>query len=108
MDFNEYQREVLSSVIYPKSEGLVYCTLGLTGESGEVADKLKKVLRDQGGVLDSLSREGLAMELGDVLWYVANLSTELGFTFEYIAQLNLNKVHSRKSRGVIQGSGDDR
>jgi NTP pyrophosphatase (non-canonical NTP hydrolase) len=89
-------------------DNILYPTLGLCGESGEVADKVKKVLRDRKGVFDQEVREGLALELGDVLWYVAQLATELGLSLEEIAEANLAKLASRAARNVIGGSGDQR
>jgi NTP pyrophosphatase (non-canonical NTP hydrolase) len=82
--------------------------LGLTGEAGEVADKVKKVLRDRDGVFDLERREAIKLELGDVLWYVAQLSSELGFELNEVAEANLNKLASRAKRGQIKGSGDER
>ena len=108
MKLNEYQKLARSTAIYPKAHGLVYCTLGLVGESGEVAEKLKKVIRDQEGVMDVVSRGEIAKELGDVLWYVANLSSEVGYDLESLAQVNVNKLASRRDRGVIHGEGDNR
>ena len=108
MEFNDYQNKARSTAMYPKDQGLVYCTLGLTGESGEVSDKVKKLIRDKGGECSQTDREDLAKELGDVLWYIANLSFELGFDLESIAASNLNKLSSRSQRGVLGGEGDDR
>ena len=82
--------------------------MGLTGEAGEVADKVKKVLRDRDGVFDLERREAIKLELGDVLWYVAQLSSELGFELNEVAEANLNKLASRAKRGQIKGSGDER
>lgn len=107
MDLNEYQLEARSTARYPVSQGLMYCALGLCGESGEVADKLKRVYRDHGGDLEAL-RESMAKELGDVLWYVANLAHELGYTLEQVASMNVEKLRSRAERGAIHGEGDDR
>ena len=84
----------------------IYPTLGLTGEAGEVADKVKKVLRDRDGQFDPEVREAIKLELGDVLWYVAQLGSELGFAMEEIASANLEKLASRAARGRIAGSGD--
>ena len=85
-----------------------YPTLGLCGEAGEVADKVKKVMRDRGGVFDAETREAIKLELGDVLWYVAQLSQELGYDLEQVATANLDKLSSRAARGRLGGSGDDR
>jgi NTP pyrophosphatase (non-canonical NTP hydrolase) len=86
----------------------IYPTLGLCGEAGEVADKVKKVLRDQDGVFSDDTRQALMLELGDVLWYVAQLSSELGFELNAVAEANLSKLASRAARNVIGGSGDHR
>ena len=86
----------------------IYPTLGLTGEAGEVADKVKKVLRDRNGVFDAETSAAIKLELGDVFWYVAQLSMELGYDLEEVAVANLNKLSSRASRGRIAGSGDHR
>jgi NTP pyrophosphatase (non-canonical NTP hydrolase) len=86
----------------------IYPTLGLTGEAGEVADKVKKVIRDRGGVFDADTREAIKLELGDVLWYVAQLASELGYDLNEVADANLQKLSSRAARGRIGGSGDQR
>ena len=86
----------------------IYPTLGLTGEAGEVADKVKKVIRDRGGSFDRETREAIKLELGDVLWYVAQLASELGYDLEEVAEANLQKLSSRAARGRIGGSGDQR
>lgn len=86
----------------------IYPTLGLCGEAGEVADKVKKVIRDDNGVFSDPVRESLKLELGDVLWYVAQLASELGFDLDTIARANLEKLASRAARNVIAGSGDQR
>jgi len=80
----------------------------LAGESGEVADKIKKVIRDKGGKLDKETIFEIEKELGDVLWYLSQLATELKLDFEKVAKTNLEKLFSRKKRGKIQGSGDNR
>jgi len=108
MNLKEYEEKAKSTAIYPKEVGLLYCTLKLAGEAGEVAEKVGKVLRDNGGVFSDEVKEKLAYELGDVLWYISNLSGELGYTLEEVAQMNLDKLASRKERGKIQGSGDER
>ena len=80
----------------------------MTGEAGEVADKVKKVIRDRGGVFDADTREAIKLELGDVLWYVAQLASELGYDLDEVAEANLQKLSSRAARGRIGGSGDQR
>lgn len=86
----------------------VYSTLGLASEAAEVAGKVKKVFRDDGGVMRPERLEVIAEELGDVLWYVAQLATDLGLDLEKLAEQNLSKLASRKARGVIHGDGDRR
>jgi NTP pyrophosphatase (non-canonical NTP hydrolase) len=109
MDLDAYQNQARQTALYPQAgSNPIYPTLGLCGEAGEVADKVKKVLRDQGGVFDARVREDLKLELGDVLWYVAQLASELGFSLEEIGQANLAKLASRSERNVISGSGDRR
>ena len=109
MDFATYQRRSRETARYPDAgANPIYPTLGLCGESGEVADKVKKVLRDQAGDFDAHSLEGLRLELGDVLWYVAQLATELNLSLDGIAEANLAKLASRVARDVIAGSGDRR
>jgi NTP pyrophosphatase (non-canonical NTP hydrolase) len=106
---NDYQLESRSTARYPDvGNNLIYPTLGLTGEAGEVADKVKKLIRDRGGVVDQQFTEDVALELGDVLWYVAQLATELGLTLEQVASANLGKLKSRSQRGTLQGEGDHR
>ena len=87
---------------------LIYPTLKLAGEAGEFGEKVGKLLRDKGGVIDDADRRALADELGDVLWYAAEIATVLGVSRSDIAERNIEKLHSRAQRGVIQGSGDNR
>ncbi|MCP9772626.1 nucleoside triphosphate pyrophosphohydrolase family protein [Synechococcus sp. Tobar12-5m-g] len=109
MDLNQYQGQARLTARYPLvGANPIYPTLGLCGEAGEVADKVKKVLRDRGGVFDVEVLEGLKLELGDVLWYVAQLASELGFDLNEIAAANLAKLASRAERNMIGGSGDQR
>ena len=109
MELNHYQRESRETALYPDvGSNPIYPTLGLVGEAGEVADKVKKILRDKKGIFDKESKDAIKFELGDVLWYVSQLSSEMGYELEEIANANLNKLNSRKIRGKIQGSGDDR
>ncbi len=109
MNFEEYQKKSRVTAIYPNAgENFVYPTLGLSGEAGEVAEKIKKVIRDKDGVMDDESREMIEKELGDVMWYVAQLASELKLPLDDIAQKNIEKLYSRLERGKINGSGDDR
>ena len=109
MELNDYQRESRKTALYPEvGSNVIYPTLGLVGEAGEVADKVKKILRDKKGVFDKHSKDAIKFELGDVLWYISQLSSELGYELEEVANANLQKLNSRKSRGKIQGSGDNR
>ena len=109
MNFNKYQAEARKTAIYPNlGDNLVYPVLGLCGEAGEVAEKVKKVMRDKGGLWDKESRQKLAEELGDVLWYVANIAYELDLPLGHIAKKNIDKLKSRQERGKLQGDGDDR
>jgi NTP pyrophosphatase (non-canonical NTP hydrolase) len=109
MNLNDYQLSALTTAVYPdRGNNFAYPALGLAGEAGEVADKLKKVIRDDGGVLTDPVRDAVAKELGDVLWYVAVLASEIDYDLNDIAQINVNKLASRHQRGVITGSGDNR
>ena len=87
---------------------IVYPTLGLANEAGEVAGKIKKIFRDKGGVIGDAERDALKGELGDVLWYLAQICTELGLSLDEVAAANLEKLASRQERGTIQGDGDTR
>lgn len=108
MTFNDYQIRATATAVYGEGNKVHYPILGLIGEAGEVANKYKKVLRDDGGILTPKKREELIAELGDVLWYLAALSHDLGTSLNIIAEDNLLKLEDRKTRGVIQGSGDNR
>ena len=109
MELNDYQKESRKTALYPNvGNNAIYPTLGIVGEAGEVADKVKKILRDKNGVFDEDSKNAIKFELGDVLWYISQLSSELGYELEDVAKANLQKLKSRKSRGTIQGSGDNR
>ncbi len=108
MDLTEYQRESRRTAEYPREAWLAYPALGLAGEAGEVAEHAKKAIRDDGGKVSDERRAAMSKELGDVLWYVAQLATELGLDLDEIAGQNLEKLFSRQARGVLSGSGDDR
>ena len=109
VDLHTYQRRSRQTARYPDvGANPIYPTLGLCGEAGEVADKVKKVIRDHGGHFSPEVIEALKLELGDVLWYVAQLASELGLELDQVAQANLDKLASRAARNVIAGEGDDR
>ena len=106
MKLNDYQTQANETAIYP--EGLNYPILGLAGEAGELCNKYKKILRDKGGEAALLDINEMEKELGDVLWYVAQIATELGVSLETVARVNIMKLGDRKNRGVLGGSGDNR
>ena len=109
LDFHNYQLRARDTALYPAvGRNPIYPTLGLCGEAGEVADKVKKVIRDRGGSFDAEVIEALKLELGDVLWYVTQLASELGLELDAIATANLDKLASRVARNVISGDGDQR
>lgn len=110
MNFNEYQKKALSTVLTTDDsfKDLLHWVLGINGESGEIAEKVKKIIRDKNGKVSPEDKKELAKEIGDVLWYLAVLAEDLGVSLEDIAQQNLDKLQSRKQRGVLGGSGDNR
>jgi NTP pyrophosphatase (non-canonical NTP hydrolase) len=110
MTLNEYQKQALTTVISSTNEfnDVLHWVLGINGEAGEVAEKVKKIIRDKQGVIDEEDKKELAKEIGDVLWYLAVFANQIGFDFESIAKQNLDKLSSRKARGVLGGSGDNR
>jgi len=109
MTFNEYQEKTRKSAIYPDlGHNLIYPTIGLAGETGEVAEKIKKIIRDRGGLVSESDRLEISKELGDVLWYLAQISSELGLEFETVANGNLEKISSRQERDCLHGQGDNR
>lgn len=103
MKMNNYQEKAFTTAT-AESQNIYYMTMGMTGEAGEIANKVKKVMRDG----KQLDLEDIKHELGDVLWYVAGLATVLGIDLEDVANSNIAKLKSRKERGVIGGSGDNR
>jgi NTP pyrophosphatase (non-canonical NTP hydrolase) len=108
VDLSEYQRLSRRTAEYPRDAWLAYPALGLAGEAGEVAEHAKKAIRDDDGQVSEERRAAMAKELGDVLWYVAQLASELKLDLDEIARANLDKLLSRQQRGVLSGSGDDR
>ncbi len=110
MNFNEYQKAAKRTAIYPDvGDNLVYPVLGLNGEAGEVAEKVKKLIRDGDSVWGNMEFvNGVVDELGDVLWYIAAICNEIGITMNHVADINIAKLNSRAKRDVLSGSGDDR
>ena len=109
MGMNEYQKLAEVAVVYPPDLSVIYPTIGLAGETGEVCEKVKKWIRDADR--KPMTQEQLALlkkELGDVLWYLAVLAKDLGLTLDEIATHNIEKLHDRKERGVVHGQGDIR
>ena len=107
-DFNAYQRSAIKTAVYPPEHRILYPALGLAGEAGEVANKVKKVMRD--GIENQPNdwKDQIASEIGDVLWYCAALANDLNMPLAMIANLNERKLRDRFDRGKINGSGDNR
>ena len=111
MNFTDYQQATARTAIYPSNspiEALSYVTMGLVGEAGEIANKVKKILRDNDGVVTDGYRRAIGGEIGDVMWYLSQLATELDYELEWLAENNLNKLRLRAENGTLQGSGDNR
>lgn len=108
MNFNEYQEATKKTAIYPSDKALEYLSLGLASEAGEVAGKIKKIIRDSDSKLSKDHVDAISGELGDVLWYVAQLADFAGLSLEAVAAGNIDKLLSRYERGAIGGSGDNR
>lgn len=110
MTLNDYQRQALTTAITNDSEfrDMLHWVLGINGEAGEIAEKIKKIIRDKAGQVSKQDKAELAAEIGDVLWYLAVFAHHLGVSFETVAQQNLDKLQSRQARGTLQGSGDNR
>mgnify|MGYP000037929382 CR=1 FL=1 len=103
MDFTKYQQTAVETAIYPDTHRILYPALGMAGEAGEVAEKVKKQVRD-----GTFNRHEVAKELGDVLWYLSNLANDIGYNLDEIADINIEKLTSRQDRNKIKGSGDNR
>lgn len=108
LTFSEYQKYAETTAIYPDEYNLLYPALGLAGEAGEVAEKVKKIIRDRNGEVTPSDRTGIIKEVGDVMWYLAAIASDLDVDLGDIARINLNKLKSRAERGTIGGSGDNR
>jgi NTP pyrophosphatase (non-canonical NTP hydrolase) len=107
-EFKKYAEFVESLKVYPYTSTIIYPALGLCGEAGEVAEKIKKIIRDKGGVYTPEDKTEIVKELGDVLFYITALSQDLGFSLEDVAGMNVEKLMSRKERNVLHGNGDNR
>lgn len=108
MDFVEYQKQSQKTALYPgHGHSFIYPTLGLAGEAGEVVEKIKKAIREDGGEITAERKKALQKEMGDLLWYLSQLATETGIDLNEVAEGNLTKLLSRKERGVLHGDGDN-
>lgn len=107
MNLNKYQEKALETAVYPEQYKVVYPALGLNGEAGEVAEKVKKVLRGDSEMTDS-KRQDIALELGDVLWYLAVCANDIGYRLDDIAKMNIKKLEMRQKKGLLSGNGDHR
>lgn len=107
MDLNEYQCQAHSTA-GEECNTLMYLGLAICGEAGEVAEKIKKIIRDQNGNIFATDVEAITLELGDVLWYLSAMAAKLGVSLEKVATLNLDKINNRLENGTLHGSGDNR
>ena len=107
-DLDMYQKVALTTAIYPREQAIIYPTLGLTGEAGEVANKVKKIIRDGTDKTSEDMVQAISSEIGDCLWYIAVLADDVGIKLSDIANANLEKLANRKKNNTIHGSGDTR
>lgn len=110
LSFKEYQENTQLTAVYRGKgtiNGLFYVSLGL-GEVGEIQGKVKKIWRDDNGIITPEKKQAIAGEIGDVLWYISQMCTELGIEMDAVAESNLKKLQDRMNRGTISGSGDNR
>ena len=107
-DLDMYQKVAITTAIYPREQAIIYPTLGLTGEAGEVANKVKKIIRDDGNKINESLVQEISAEIGDCLWYISVLADDIGCKLSDIANANLIKLENRKKKGTIKGSGDKR
>jgi NTP pyrophosphatase (non-canonical NTP hydrolase) len=108
MTFKDYQEKALTTAVYPQKYAVIYPSLKLCEEAGEVAGKLGKCMRDAGDPESDAFLNAMKKEIGDVLWYLAALSGDFGFCLDDVAETNIKKLASRQKRGTLHGSGDDR
>ena len=106
LDFNKYQIETRKTKIY--RDDIIYPSLGLSGEVGELMNQIKKIYRDDNGKISIVRKQNLTKEIGDVMWYIARVADDLNIDLTEVVELNLEKLNSRKDRGQLGGSGDDR
>ena len=107
-DLDMYQQVAKQTAIYPREQAIIYPTLGLTGEAGEVANKVKKIIRDDGNKINESLVQEISAEIGDCLWYISVLADDIGCKLSDIANANLEKLANRKEKGTLHGSGDTR
>ena len=103
-----YQQVAKTTAIYPREQAIIYPTLGLTGEAGEVANKVKKIIRDDGNKINESLVQEISAEIGDCLWYISVLASDIGIKLSDIANSNIEKLLDRANRGKLSGSGDKR
>ena len=108
MDFKKYQKITRKTAIYPLHLKIIYPVMGLAGETGEVSEKIKKVFRDKNGEFSTDIKQEILKEIGDVLWYLAAICSDLGLSLEDAAEMNVEKLLSRLERDKVKGSGDNR
>lgn len=110
MTLDEYQKEALVTAVFSDDsfKDLAHWVFGITGESGEIAEKIKKIVRDKKGEMSDQDKEEIIKEIGDVMWYLAVLAEHLGYNFEEVGKRNIAKLRSRQARNQIHGSGDNR
>ena len=108
MNFSEYQEHAKTTAIYPVEQSLIYPALGLAEEAGEVSGQVKRMIRDDGGKITPDRAAKLTGEIGDTLYYLAALCTDLGISLEVVAKQNIAKLADRKARGVLKGEGSNR
>lgn len=108
LTLDEYQKTAVSTAIYPRDMAIIYPTIGLAGETGEVAEKIKKVIRDKNRQFDETDKQEIALELGDVLWYLAAIANDMDYSLGKIADMNVNKLAMRAEKDKIHGRGDHR
>ena len=113
MKMNEFQKQAIDFALYPENIEVIYTALGLAGEAGEVCEKIKKIIRSGKDIrteakYNFVFRGEVAKEIGDCLWYIANICNDFNFNMETIAKMNIDKLEDRRKRGILHGEGDNR